>query len=132
MAESNQGGHERSDVHIRPIVLFGAGLAVALVLVLAVTYVMMQFFLGRADEADRARPDVALRQAPAAGGLLPSGPPLQVDPIAEMRGLRAREEAVLTSYGWVDREAGVVRVPIDRAMEMLLRGGGGRPAEARP
>ncbi len=26
----------------------------------------------------------------------------------------------LTTYGWVDRDSGVVRIPIDRAMEQML------------
>jgi hypothetical protein len=43
-----------------------------------------------------------------------------------MRELRAREEAALTSYGWVDREAGRARIPVERAMELLLERGTGR------
>ena len=33
--------------------------------------------------------------------------------------MRAAESAVLESYGWVDREAGVARIPIERAMLLL-------------
>jgi hypothetical protein len=29
----------------------------------------------------------------------------------------------LTSYGWVDKEGGVTRLPIDRAMEVMLEKG---------
>jgi hypothetical protein len=35
--------------------------------------------------------------------------------------LRAKEKAALASYGWVDQKAGVVRLPIDRAMELTIR-----------
>ena len=31
--------------------------------------------------------------------------------------LRQGEAEKLTSYGWVDKEGGVVRIPIDDAME---------------
>jgi hypothetical protein len=49
-----------------------------------------------------------------------------------MRRLRAADEAILNSYGWVDEEAGVVRIPIDRAMELTLeRGLPTRSEEAR-
>lgn len=41
----------------------------------------------------------------------------------ELKQLRATENAILTTYGWVDRPNGVVRIPIDRAMEILLQRG---------
>jgi hypothetical protein len=40
--------------------------------------------------------------------------------------LEARRER-LGSYGWVDRSAGVVRLPIDRAMELTEKGVRPRP-----
>ena len=36
---------------------------------------------------------------------------------------REEEEHLLTSYGWVDQNAGVVRLPIDRAKALLLERG---------
>jgi hypothetical protein len=36
--------------------------------------------------------------------------------------LRAEQESRLHAYRWVDREQGVVAVPIDRAIELLVRG----------
>jgi hypothetical protein len=47
-----------------------------------------------------------------------------------MQELRAAETQILTSYGWVDQGAGVARIPIARAMEILAARGGG--AEAAP
>ena len=37
--------------------------------------------------------------------------------------MRAAEEQVLTTYGWVDQQKGVVRVPIDRAIDLLAQKG---------
>jgi hypothetical protein len=37
----------------------------------------------------------------------------------DMADLRAREDELLTTYGWVNREAGIVRIPIDQAIERL-------------
>jgi hypothetical protein len=37
----------------------------------------------------------------------------------ELKIRRADEEIQLGSYGWVDEESGVVRIPIDRAIEVL-------------
>jgi hypothetical protein len=39
----------------------------------------------------------------------------------KLKDLRAREETELTTYGWIDQKAGVVRLPIDRAMELTLQ-----------
>jgi hypothetical protein len=59
-------------------------------------------------------------------------PALQISPRADMARFRAEEEAELSSYGWVDRGRGVVRIPIDQAMEKVARDGiPGWPAEAR-
>jgi hypothetical protein len=48
---------------------------------------------------------------------------LQVDAPEELRRLRAAEDAVLSSYSWVDRDADIVKIPIDRAMEILAKKG---------
>ena len=34
--------------------------------------------------------------------------------------LHAHEDSMLTSYGWVNRQGGVVRIPIERAMELVV------------
>jgi hypothetical protein len=53
----------------------------------------------------------------------PPGPLLQARPESELAVLRAREEARLEGWGWVDRGAGVAHVPIDRALEAVAREG---------
>ena len=55
----------------------------------------------------------------------PDQPDLPDDPGAKpaaevLAGVRARDRATLTTYGWVDREKGVVRLPIDLAIELLI------------
>ncbi|MGH8017166.1 MAG: hypothetical protein ACREIA_02580 [Opitutaceae bacterium] len=35
--------------------------------------------------------------------------------------LHAKERSAATSYGWIDQAAGVVRLPVDRAMELTVR-----------
>jgi hypothetical protein len=48
---------------------------------------------------------------------------LQIDAHNELRQMRAAEEAALNSYGWVDKESGRVRIPIERAMDILAEKG---------
>lgn len=59
-------------------------------------------------------------------------PVLQINPRADMDRFRAEEQAELSSYGWVDKDKGVVRIPIEKAMEKVVKDGiPGWPAEAR-
>jgi hypothetical protein len=54
---------------------------------------------------------------------LPTGPRLQVNPRQDFLKFKAEQEHALESYSWENREEGTVRVPIERAMEMLLKQG---------
>jgi hypothetical protein len=51
------------------------------------------------------------------------GTELEVDPADQMRAFVAAKRELLDSYGWVDRERGVARIPIERAMELVARTG---------
>jgi hypothetical protein len=50
-------------------------------------------------------------------------PRLQVSPPLDLKTFQAREEAELHGYGWIDRRAGKVRIPIERAMDLVLTQG---------
>lgn len=60
---------------------------------------------------------------------LPPNPRLQVTPIQDLAKFKDEEKAILNSYGWVDPENKIVRVPITRAMEILAERG--LPAKAK-
>lgn len=66
----------------------------------------------------RVYPDVA-----AIGLASTPEPRLLVNEPAHLAEFRAREHEILTTYGWVDRNAGVVRIPIDRAKDLLIERG---------
>ena len=67
---------------------------------------------------------------------LPNGPQprLLVNEPANLADLRTHEHEMLTTYGWMDQNAGVVRLPIERAKELVLERGlpvrGAAPAPA--
>lgn len=109
-------GHERRDVTFRLIVFAAIGLVIAL----AVAVVGMErlFDYLAARTAQRGEPASPLA---AAGRQVPPEPRLQTAPIEDLRALRAREQSLLDGYGWVDTKSGVVRIPIARAMELLLQ-----------
>ncbi|HEY9510824.1 MAG TPA: hypothetical protein VIV82_13265 [Verrucomicrobiae bacterium] len=50
-------------------------------------------------------------------------PRLQVSPPAELKEFREHENAALNSYGWINQTAGVARIPITRAMDLILQNG---------
>ena len=108
-------GHEHSDVRVRPIVVAGIGLAVVLLLVAGL---MLGFYDVLATRAARLSPP-ANPLAAAEGLRLPPEPRLQVHPVRDLRELHEAESAILDHYGWVDKPAGVVRIPIARAIDLL-------------
>ena len=50
-------------------------------------------------------------------------PRLETNERVEINDFRLKEEQTLNSYGWVDQQAGVVRIPIERAMQLLAQRG---------
>lgn len=109
-------GYERSDANIRRLVFSIAGLFVLLAAVL-VAMGLMFAYLARQEKPGPARSPVAQ------GRELPPQPRLETTPYGDLTMMRAAEDAKLSSYGWVDRQAGVVRIPIDRAIELTLERG---------
>lgn len=58
-------------------------------------------------------------------------PRLQVDEDADINAYRKRQDTLLTGYGWVDRSAGVVRIPVERAMELFVAEQSSRKASSK-
>jgi hypothetical protein len=63
----------------------------------------------------------------------PPEPRLQTNPVRDLDLLRDMEDAVLNSYAWQDRTTGIVRIPVARAMELIVvRGLPTRKGEPAP
>ena len=111
--------HEESDVNVAAIVVFVVVLVVAAVLIQGAVWVMYRQF-----EQAASRPStVEFPLATAAMRRLPPEPRLQTDPRDDMTNLRRSEDEVLESYAWVDRNAGIVRIPIEQAMKLVAERG---------
>ena len=113
------GGHEERDVSFRPLVRGLIGL-VALVLV---SVVLMRVLLGYLVVREAANSPPANPLAQSFSRQVPPEPRLQTAPLQDLQALHAEEDAVLNSYGWVDRKTGVVRIPAQRALELLAQRG---------
>ena len=115
-AGSPSPGHERSDLAPRSIGIFLLVLAVMIAGVLAASVWIYNY------SADRLA-GTGAPPSPLAKPEAPPGPRLQVSAPKDMQALRAAEDEILKTYGWVDRAKGVVRIPIDRATQLLVERG---------
>lgn len=114
---ANGRGYEKSDASPRGLVYFA--LIVAGILVLAL--LSLRWLFGYFQKAEDPGSFVA---APFAGERpLPPPPRIQPDPGADMQSYFQSQQDLLNSYGWIDRHNGIVRLPIDRAMELILQRG---------
>ena len=107
--------YEHTDIEPTIASKFAVWLTVAMVLSAGIVYGAFWFFEGQ--EADAAR---AAQVFPLAAGQVkePQGPRLQTQPFKDVYALRQGERDKLTSYGWVDEGAGIVRIPIEEAMRI--------------
>ena len=110
-------GYELSDLKPGYIALFGIGVVMAVGLAVVITSLFVHY-----RELQHARQETPVPRLARERESMPE-PRLQVDAPNELRQMRAAEEAALNSYGWVDKEAGVVKIPVDRAMEILAKKG---------
>jgi hypothetical protein len=110
--------HETTDINIRAIIWF----AVVLSATAAAIHLSMYGMFVLLDKLERQNDAAVSPLAPAAGEAPPE-PRLQTTPWADLKQLRTEELQYLHSYGWVDRNAGVARIPIDKAKTLLLQRG---------
>ena len=110
MAQTSGFDFERSDIAINATAWIAVGLGA---FVLVVPLVMPLIFPQSLQHASPAAP-------PA---LSSNAPPLEITPADELERVRREDAGMTSTYGWIDRERGIVRVPIKRATEMLLRKG---------
>lgn len=113
-------GHEHRDANVAWI--FG------LVLFLFVAGISLHFILSALLNSLKhsPQPHDSWSPLPGVARATPStapGPHLQISPPLDLASFRAREESKLNSYGWVNKTTGIVRVPIERAMQLVLEKG---------
>jgi hypothetical protein len=110
--------HEAADVDSHRVWQTAAILAATIVAAAVAAYGGMAFL-----RHQTGRPLAPIDAPPIA---MPS-PPLQSDPSRDLAALRAEKRAILGEYAWIDRDHGIVRIPIERAMSLLIARTPGRP-----
>src|SRR5665811_1363073 len=107
-------GHETTDINVWAVGKFAIGLVIVCAVSLGLLFGLLKFFQSREETS------VANTVEPAK--LFPE-PQLQKTPLLDLKAIRAEEDKLLNGYAWVDQPKGVVRIPVDRAIEVLAQRG---------
>jgi hypothetical protein len=118
--------HEPGDVNAIFLTKFGIFMALLIVVFCFGLWGLFDYFAKR--EAELGPPpfqgvDVTAQKAPPT-------PRLQPAPRRDFNQMRAAEDEIITEYAWVDPDQGIVRIPIDRAMDLIAQRG--LPVRAEP
>lgn len=113
-------GYEKRDVSV--------GWIFGIIAFLIASGIVAHLFVGRVVHDFRKQPAPTDAWQPAIPATLNADqsnafPRLQVSPPAELKEFRDRENAELNGYGWINQTAGVARIPITRAMDLILQNG---------
>lgn len=135
LQESVAQGHEIRDARFRNVVLYGGGMLALVIIMGFVVSVILFRLMAWSSHGNPSPPQFQLPQ-----NELPPAPRLEEHPWLDLREFRDAETRQLESYGWVDKSRGVVRIPIERAMELIVRrelpakpaGGKTQPSSGRP
>jgi hypothetical protein len=127
---AGHGSFERQDLHVSGILYF----LLALVVVTAICLFGLRGLYAYLDHREKtSQPAVnpLVTNVPADTRHIAPGypqstfpnPKLEEDERGQLNDIRTEEERTLYSYGWVDEKAGTVRIPIDRAMDLIVQRG---------
>ena len=110
----NGAGHEKSEVSVPFIVVSLSVLLVGTFLVALLVVGIFQFFSHTYQTQESAKQNQQQ---------IPPEPRVEVEPYRQLLDVHAREEHVLSSYAWVDKGQGIVRIPINQAIDELAKKG---------
>ena len=125
-----EGGYEHEDMQATGVVYFLLALGVATILAMFALRGVYEFLDHREKALQRPVnplltdvPTDTLHVAPGYPQSVFPDPKLEENERGQLSGFRVRQEETLYSYGWVDEKAGRVRIPIQRAMDLLVQRG---------
>ena len=111
---SERDGYEHHDARVRNLLLIGVAILLAMLLSCAAVAGLV-WYLGSQQQA-YVTPIEASDQ-------VPPEPRLETYPPANGARIVAEARQRLQHYGWVDRDAGLARIPVERAMSILAESG---------
>lgn len=114
---TKEAGHERRDISVRVIIWFAMGLVISGIAIHFIVSGLYKLF-----EAQHPSPDAPSRIELHPQMIAPQ-PQLQPDPQVDLAQYDAREQKQLHSYGWIDRNAWIAHIPIERAIDLIAQRG---------
>ena len=108
---------EPQDVNVKAVWLAGIGILVVLWAIVLLIYPLFSYY--KYERTSGRDPAKVLSYIPK----LPPRPRNENEPYLVLQKFRAREASELTSYQWVDRNKGIVSIPIERAIQLLAQRG---------
>ena len=105
--------HEKSDMDPRYVFYFAVALTVVGIGVCVLVWWMFRTFESRQARLE-SQPVLVETPQPQPERRL------QISPQGDLQNLRRQEDEILSTYGWINRESGAARIPIDRAMQLYL------------
>ena len=105
--------HETSDINVWAVGKVGIALAITCVVSMGLVYGLYRFLQPRSPAAVKTVNPAEIFPKPR----------LEERPVLELKAVRDAEDQRLATYGWVDQAKGVVRIPIDRAIDLLSQRG---------
>jgi hypothetical protein len=127
--ENPDVGYEVADANIRQVVIAGIGLAVATAIACFAMYFLFNLLKKSGGPAQAVNP-----MAPAR--TLPPEPRVEEKPWMQHVNVLTKDDQTLNTYGWTNKGAGLVRIPIDKAMDIVVQRGlptvtPGRPVQTQ-
>jgi len=110
--------HETRDVNARALALIVLGGCVGATLVFLAMAALFGVYRAAEDSADSPPSPLMTPESTR-----PAEPHLEVDTARSLQALRQAQQERLQSYGWVDRKAETVRVPLERAIDRIVEHG---------
>jgi hypothetical protein len=114
-------GYEHSDISPAVVLVGAAGLLVILVVVLVAVTSFEAAVTG--SQPSLSRPADLVQGLQAVPAPTPPQPRLEAESGQEYAAYLAAEQQKLTTYRWVDRQAGSVAIPVERAIDLLAQRG---------
>jgi hypothetical protein len=110
-------GHQTSEINLRGVTWMAVGLMILLIAVLLTVGGLFSLFKRQYASESAASGGITTV------GRLPPAPRLQTNPASDLQQFLDAENAKLNSYGWIDRNGELIRIPIERAMDLLTQRG---------
>jgi hypothetical protein len=107
--QSTRSRHERTDINLRGVLMASAAIVLGIALTALASYSLIRLLNADPNGANAAKPVTVM-----------NGPIQRSDPPNELAAFLQEKRQQLHSYGWIDKGAGRIHMPIERAMQRLV------------